>query len=91
VTTDVGLTTSAVISGLQDGRTYYFTVTAYDTSDNQSVFSVEAPHSIALTDTDGDGLTDAEELSVYGTDLTKANTDGDGINDGTEVAFWEAN
>jgi Malectin domain/Bacterial TSP3 repeat len=91
VTTDVGLTTSAVISGLEDGRTYYFAVTAYDTSGNQSVFSVEAPHSILLTDTDADGLTDAEELSVYGTDPTKADTDGDGINDGTEVAIWGAN
>ncbi len=36
-------------------------------------------------DTDGDGLTDAEETGTYGTDPTKADTDGDGISDGEEV------
>jgi hypothetical protein len=69
---------------------YYFAVTAYDTSGNQSVFT-EVPYTTPLADTDGDGLTDDEELSVYGTAPTKADTDGDGINDGTEVAFWGAN
>ena len=29
VTIDVGLTTNAVLCGLQDGRTYYLAVTAY--------------------------------------------------------------
>ncbi len=55
VTIDVGLTTSAVLSGLQDGRAYYFAVTAYDTSGNQSVFA-EVPYTTPLADTDGDGL-----------------------------------
>ncbi|MFQ5735863.1 MAG: fibronectin type III domain-containing protein [Thermodesulfobacteriota bacterium] len=32
---------SAVISGLQAGTTYYFVVTAYDTSGNQSAYSNE--------------------------------------------------
>ena len=44
VTIDVGLTTSAVLSDLQDGRTYYFAVTAYDTSGNQSVFTEVRVH-----------------------------------------------
>src|SRR5262245_54777700 len=57
VTTDVGLTTNATLSGLQDGRTYYFAVTAYDTSGNQSLFT-EVPYTTKLTDTDGDGITD---------------------------------
>lgn len=35
-------------------------------------------------DTDGDGLTDAEEADL-GTDPAKADTDGDGITDGDEV------
>ena len=90
VTIDVGLTTSAVLSGLQDGRAYYFAVTAYDTSGNQSLFT-EVQHTTALADIDGDGLTDAEEVNVYRTDPGKADTDGDGIDDGTEVAFWGAN
>ncbi|MGB6849405.1 MAG: carboxypeptidase regulatory-like domain-containing protein [Thermoanaerobaculia bacterium] len=36
-------------------------------------------------DTDGDGLTDAEELGLLGTDPTKADTDGDGTDDGQEL------
>jgi hypothetical protein len=37
------------------------------------------------TDSDGDGLTDIEELKIYGTDPQKADTDGDGFLDGDEV------
>jgi hypothetical protein len=37
------------------------------------------------TDTDGDGLTDAEE-SAIGTDPLKADTDGGGLDDGIELA-----
>jgi hypothetical protein len=91
VAVDTGLSTSAVLSGLQDGRTYYFAVTAYDTSGNQSAFSAEIAYPNPLTDTDGDGLTDQEELTVYGTNPAQADTDGDGINDGAEIAFWGAN
>ncbi len=40
----------------------------------------------APVDTDGDGLTDADEQSVYGTNPLLADTDGDGISDGVEVA-----
>lgn len=36
-------------------------------------------------DSDGDGLTDAQELNVYHTDPNKSDTDGDGYPDGTEA------
>ncbi|MCB9681248.1 MAG: FG-GAP repeat protein [Alphaproteobacteria bacterium] len=36
-------------------------------------------------DTDGDGLTDADETGVYGTDPNDPDTDGDGADDGEEV------
>jgi hypothetical protein len=36
-------------------------------------------------DTDGDGLTDGEEIGTYGTDPLIADTDGDGLTDGDEV------
>ncbi len=36
------------------------------------------------TDTDGDGLTNAEELAL-GTDISKKDTDGDGFEDGSEL------
>lgn len=38
----------------------------------------------SLTDSDGDGLTDAEEVEL-GTDPDSADTDGDGVDDGDEV------
>lgn len=37
-------------------------------------------------DTDGDGLTDGQEVLVYGTNPLKQDTDEDGIPDGTEIA-----
>jgi len=37
------------------------------------------------TDSDGDGLTDSQELQQYFTDPTNPDTDGDRINDGAEV------
>jgi len=36
-------------------------------------------------DTDGDGLTDGEEVLIYGTDPLDPDTDGDGTDDGEEV------
>ena len=37
------------------------------------------------SDTDGDGLLDADEVAVYGTDPLDADTDDDGLTDGEEV------
>jgi len=36
-------------------------------------------------DSDGDGLTDANETTIHGTDPTSADTDSDGLSDGDEV------
>ena len=36
-------------------------------------------------DTDGDGLSDEDEVNIYGTDATKADTDGDGLSDSEEI------
>lgn len=38
-------------------------------------------------DTDGDGLTDFDEVNVYGTNPNNPDTDGDGYNDGNEVTI----
>jgi hypothetical protein len=40
-----------------------------------------------LADTDGDGLTDAQEVNTYGTNPVAADTDADGIADGGEVQW----
>ena len=37
-------------------------------------------------DSDGDGLTDSEEVNTHGTDPLNADTDGGGVSDGDEVA-----
>lgn len=40
-------------------------------------------------DADLDGLSDAQEVSVYGTDPTNPDTDGDGLMDGDEVMIYQ--
>jgi hypothetical protein len=37
------------------------------------------------SDTDGDGISDGDEVFLYGTDPTNSDTDGDGVDDGTEI------
>lgn len=49
------------------------------------MFRLETNTGTVFPDTDGDGLTDAEEV-LYGTDPTNPDTDGDGVNDGDEIA-----
>jgi hypothetical protein len=41
MTVDVGDQTTYTLAGLEEGRTYYFAVTAYDTSGNESALSAE--------------------------------------------------
>jgi outer membrane protein OmpA-like peptidoglycan-associated protein len=41
-----------------------------------------------LADSDGDGLTDLEEIMIYHTDPFTADSDGDGLNDGDEVRIY---
>lgn len=37
-------------------------------------------------DTDGDGLTDQDEIDIFGTDPFNSDTDGDGVPDGVEIS-----
>ena len=39
-------------------------------------------------DTDGDGLSDLDEVNIFGTDPFVSDTDGDGLSDGDEVLTW---
>ncbi|MDY6837608.1 MAG: hypothetical protein SWH78_06515 [Thermodesulfobacteriota bacterium] len=89
-TVDVGNYASCAVSdsGFQEGQTYYFAVTAYDESGNESSFSEEVTHTFLPADTDGDGISDYDEINEYGTDPYKVDTDGDGLNDGDELAYW---
>ncbi|MBI2439911.1 MAG: OmpA family protein [Lentisphaerae bacterium] len=42
-------------------------------------------------DTDGDGLTDGEEVKIYKTDPLNPDTDYDGLNDGEEIHKYKTN
>jgi fibronectin type 3 domain-containing protein len=48
---DAGNTTSRTVSGLTDGATYYFVVTAYDGSGNESAPSAEAVADLSVPNT----------------------------------------
>lgn len=93
VALDAGNWTSCVIGGLDEGKTYYFAATAYDSFANESDFSQEV--SFYMTnpgaDTDGDEIADEDETGLYGTDPNIFDTDGDGMGDGVELAFWGDN
>jgi hypothetical protein len=41
-----------------------------------------------ISDTDGDGLLDGEEINQYNSDPTEADTDGDGLADGEEIRIY---
>lgn len=43
------------------------------------------PDDLTVTDGDGDGLSDDDEVALYGTDPEDADTDGDGLTDGFEI------
>lgn len=42
-----------------------------------------------LTDSDGDGLSDIDEMDIYGTDPNNPDTDNDGLTDGEEVLKYK--
>jgi Malectin domain/Fibronectin type III domain len=68
VSLDTGQATTAAVSGLQAGQTYYFAVLAYDVSGNHSPFSNEAIYDSTqagitfAVHAGGDAYTDASDL-----------------------------
>ncbi len=84
-TLSIGADNDVDFEGLPDGS-YVFEYTTNEASapcTNSSV-QVTISASDCVVDTDGDGLTDGEEIDL-GTDPNLADTDGDGLTDGEEV------
>ena len=66
----------------------------YGLSQSDLVYSLVAPRGLTVweaLDSDGDGLTDPDELNIWGTDPNLADTDADGIDDRDEVDVWGTN
>ncbi len=59
----------------------------YDGDGLTNLQEVSCGTDLTLTDTDNDGLSDYDEIFVYGTDPLKPDTDGDGLSDGDEIAL----
>ncbi len=68
---------TGLATGLRPGTT---TITAtYSSVSGSTTLTVVSP------DSDADGLTDVDEVNIYGTDPNNPDTDGDGLPDGWEV------
>jgi len=81
----IGKETSFSIEGLQEGQIYYFAVTASDTDSNESDYSTELVYAVPVPDSDGDGISDDNEVNLYGTDPQNPDTDQDQMDDGWEI------
>lgn len=88
-----------VVESLPLGPTARFAVSAYDADGNESPLSnqraIDRAAVAAVLDSDGDGLTDAEEdadldgiVDSGETDPNDSDTDNDGLSDGKEVNLY---
>lgn len=62
---DAGKTTSYTIGNLENGKKYYFSVSAYDTSGNESNFSSEANKTIVGGDVNNDHKVDIFDYNIF--------------------------
>jgi hypothetical protein len=81
-----------------DGTGYIIAIDAEEPVAEGDVFNLPVPPAAptpvptpaiapaAAVDSDGDGIPDADETAVYGTDPANADTDLDGVVDGAEIA-----
>jgi len=70
--------TTCTITGLDEGKTYYFAATAYDADKNESGYSNQISFTVPFGDSDGDGVPDNEDAFPSDPGET-TDTDDDGI------------
>lgn len=77
---------SLSFTATRDSAATYYCVVSNDAG---PVVAAVTELSVQSTDSDGDGLSDYDEIHLHGTDPTQTDTDGDGINDFDEVAGFQ--
>ena len=86
-----------IISGLISGTQYWFAIKAFDDVQNSGMISnspsgtTKSPTPPPPVDTDRDGLSDNEEMNIFGTDPLVPDSDGDGLTDGDEIIIYGTN
>jgi hypothetical protein len=81
---DVGKTTTTTITGVEEGKTYYFAATAYDGLNNESEYSNQVVFTVPYSDTDGDGVADYQD--AFPSDPSETtDSDGDGTGDNADT------
>ncbi|WP_457557969.1 ABC transporter substrate-binding protein [Candidatus Harpocratesius sp.] len=68
------------------GRSYAFSVSIKKISYN--IMDYFRAYDIVLSDSDGDGLKDIEEIEIYSTDAFNPDSDEDGLSDGDEILIY---
>ena len=63
----------------------------YDIKKEEKVLQETKEEDLKTKDSDGDGLTDFEEMYIYNTDKERKDTDGDGKSDQEEVKIEKSN
>jgi len=85
------INTNQIINTNSNENTNEFDMTDSDsdglTDEEETQYNTNA----LLADTDGDTLSDREEVKTYQTDPLTMDSDGDGLNDGEEVNIWNSN
>ena len=87
---DIALATAATLtlSNVQSSDATNYQVIIYNPAGN---LTSNAATLTVLPDSDGDGLSDADETSIHHTDPNKTDTDGDGLNDPDEIQVYQTN
>jgi hypothetical protein len=81
---DVGKTTTYTLTGLDEGKTYYFAATAYDGSRIESGYSNQISYTVPYSDTDSDGVPDYQD--AFPSDPAETvDTDGDGTGNNADT------
>ena len=77
--------TTGTFNDITSFGTYTFEVKSIDSKDIFGGVEFSKFNTLSNTDSDGDGLSDWDEIHTHGTDPNNSDTDGDGLSDGAEV------